>query len=115
RGRSRTGWGTRARRGRRSRNALYGRPVAVQVACLCGSARLEMGAFPLTPLVTEVALAHLLVLLDRPQQAVLVDAGFVANRVDRCLAVARAATVHHREDAVGPVVVRRPAVAVTHG
>ena len=48
------------------------------------------------------------------KQAVLVDAGLGADRVDRRFAVARAAAVHHREHAVGPVVVGRAAVAVRH-
>ena len=52
-------------------------------------ARREVRVAPLLPVGREVAQPHLLVLLDRPQQRVLGDAGLVANRLDGRFAVAR--------------------------
>src|SRR5690242_5624968 len=74
----------------------------------------EVRGAPVVPVVGEVAHTRLLVLLHRPQQRVLVDTGLGVDRGDGLLAVARVLAVHHREDRVGPVVVRRPAIAVAH-
>src|SRR6478752_908345 len=69
---------------------------------------------PAVPLGRVVAHAGLLVLLDRPEQRVLVDPGLVADRGDGLLALARVLAVHHREHRVRPVLVGRTAVAVAH-
>ena len=69
---------------------------------------------PSRPIRSEIAQADLLVFLHRPEQAVLADPGLVADRLDRGFAIAAAAAVHHREHAVGPVVVGGPAVAMAH-
>ena len=73
-----------------------------------------MPGAPVVPVAGEVAHAGLLVLLHRPEQRVLLDTGVGLDGGDRVLAVAGVVPVHHREHGVGPVVVRRPLVAVAH-
>src|SRR5439155_26576370 len=78
------------------------------------ASRGQVRAAPVVPLVGEVAHAGLFVLLDGPQQRVVVDAGLGLDGGDGLLAVAGVVAVHHREHGVRPVVVRGSLVAVAH-
>src|SRR5690242_9855480 len=76
--------------------------------------RREVRGAPVVPVVGVVAHAGLLVLLDRPQERVFVDAGLVVDGGDGRLALLGVLAVHHGEDRVRPVVVGRAPVAVAH-
>src|SRR5262249_2414566 len=100
--------------GSRRRGGVATRSTICRTGERLRASRREVLAAPLVPLVGEVAHAGLLVLLDRPEEGVVVDTGLGLDGGDGLLAVAGVVAVHHREDRVRPVLVRRPAVAVAH-
>src|SRR5215218_2227396 len=68
--------------------------------------------FPGLELVREIQQSDLLELGRGVERRALGDAVRLGDRVEDRVALLLAATVGHREDAVGPVLVRRPLVAV---
>src|SRR2546423_3436624 len=77
-------------------------------------ARSNSGAlsFPALEVVGEVEEPDLLELGRRVEGRAVVDAGVGGDRVENRVALVLRATVRHREDGVGPVLVGRPLVAV---
>src|SRR3954471_15195363 len=77
-------------------------------------ARSNSGAlsFPALEVVGEVEEPDLLELGRRVERRAVVDAGLGGDRVEDGVALVLRAPVGHREDRVGPVLVRRPLVAV---
>src|SRR4051794_34142964 len=69
-------------------------------------------SFPALEVVGEVEEADLLELRRGVERRALVHAGVLGDRVEDRVALLLGAAVGHREDAVGPVRVRRPLVAV---
>src|SRR3954453_17619236 len=69
-------------------------------------------SFPALEVVGEVEEADLLELGRRVERRTLVHAGVLGDRVEDRVALLLRAAVGHREDAVGPVRVGRPLVAV---
>src|SRR5215217_2070410 len=69
-------------------------------------------SFPALEVVGEVEEADLLELGRRVERRPLLDAGVLRDRVEDRVALLLRAAVRHREDAVGPVGVGRPLVAV---
>src|SRR4051812_48672150 len=69
-------------------------------------------SFPALEVVGEVEEADLLELGRGVERRVVVDAGFLGDRVENRVALLLRAAVRHGEDRVGPVRVGRPLVAV---
>src|SRR3954451_21678155 len=69
-------------------------------------------SFPALEVVGEVEEADLLELGGGVERRAFLHAGVLGDRVEDRFALLLRATVRHREDAVGPVLVRRPLVAV---
>src|SRR5688500_7170458 len=70
--------------------------------------------FPLLQLSSEVAQSDLFILLSRVEHQVLCYAGGLSDSIGYLLAVLHLVAVDHCEDAVGPVLVCWPQIAVAH-